>query len=106
MFPTIGQDINSEVFNPCIGTFQVLGLTSNVLILIRTNDIDHMLHVFRCNLIHLIHGTEPLLLLHQKLELLCNEMNRMKILRNGNDLTIDVMPTVLKSLLYAKWLSR
>jgi hypothetical protein len=101
MFPTIGQDNNSEAFHPCLGAFQVLGLTSDVLILVRTDDIDHMLHVLCCNLTHLIHGTEPTILLHQKLELLCNEMHSLNILRDGNNLTIAVMPNVLKSLTYA-----
>jgi hypothetical protein len=101
IFPTIGQDINSASFDPCNGKFQVLGLTCNVLILVKTCDVDHMLHVFECNPDHFLHVTDPLVLLHQKLELLCNEMNMHNVLSNGNDLTIAVMPNPLKSLLYS-----
>jgi hypothetical protein len=49
----------------------------------------------------LSHDTDPLLLLHQKLELLCDELNIQRILRDGIDLTIAVMPPPLKALLYA-----
>ncbi len=47
------------------------------------------------------HDTEPLLLLHQNLELLCNELNIQNILRDGIDLTSAVMPSPLKSLFYS-----
>ena len=63
-----------------------------------------MLHVLRCNQTLLCHDTDPLLLLHQKLELLCDELNRQRILRDGYELTSAVMPPPLKTLFNAWYL--
>jgi hypothetical protein len=100
MFPFIWQKLESDHYDEINSTFQVIGLTSEVIIVMRTCDMDEMLHLQQINQSSLSHATTTKQLHHMKLELLCDDLNRQKILRNGNYLATDVIPQALEAEKY------
>jgi hypothetical protein len=81
MFPFIGQNMESEHYDEINSTFQVIGLTTEVIVVMRTCDMDHMSHLLQIDQSSLSHNPTPIHLHHEKLELLCYELNKQEVLR-------------------------
>jgi hypothetical protein len=97
MSPIIGQSIESDHYDEINSTFRVINLTNDVIVVMRTCEMDHMLHLLHINQSYLSHNPTPIHLHHEKLELLCYELNNQAVLRKGIDLDNDVVPRALQA---------
>jgi hypothetical protein len=100
MFPFIGQSMESDHYHEINSTFQVIGLTTKLIMVMRTCDMDHMLHLLQIDQSSLSHNPTPIHLHHEKLELLCYELKKHEVLRKGIDLDNDVIPRALQAQHY------
>jgi hypothetical protein len=75
----------------------VIGLTPEVIIVMRTCDMDDMLHLQHINQTSLAQATTIKQLQHIKLELLCDELNKKQVLKHGIDLKTNVIPHVVEA---------
>jgi hypothetical protein len=92
----IGQRRGNYDYDPTTSRFQVIGLTQDVMIVMETQDIDFILHLLHINTAPPLHVTPSLDRLLITLEMICDELNRYKVLKFGIKLANSVVPHPLE----------
>jgi hypothetical protein len=94
MFSCIGQDTNDfDAANN--STFQVIGLTEDIIVVTETKEIPIMLQLLNIDLNSLPHADTELHRQQIMLKRLCQEFNTAQVLRDGIMLTSKVVPCAL-----------
>jgi hypothetical protein len=90
--PCIGQRLGDDDYDATKSRFKVIGLTKDVIIVMEKKYVDIIVQLLDINTSPLQHVTSELDILHVKLELICDTLNRYAVLQFGITLTTRVVP--------------
>jgi hypothetical protein len=88
----IGRTPDDDHYNHSNSNYHVIGLTDDVMIIMETQDINFVLQLLQIPLLPLHYVTSPEEQILIKIELICDELNRYKVLKYGITLSTLVVP--------------
>jgi hypothetical protein len=92
IIPCIGQRLGDDDFDPATSRFHVIGLTQDVIVVMKTQEVDIMVQLLDIDTFRLLHVTSPVDGLQIRLEMICDKLINYAVLRFGITLTNAVVP--------------